>query len=157
MLQGVKPASLAKVVDPEVKQFIEKCLVPAPMRLSAIELLDDPFLATENLRDLDRGPLETPKFIPKSVDSSQPECRPMDIDSNSKNLSIDLCAKLPDETSSVSSLELWRYTENNEFRLNGEKDDNNTISLTLRIRDSCGKLIYDVENFLFFFSFRSVK
>ncbi|GMN31363.1 hypothetical protein TIFTF001_003231 [Ficus carica] len=137
---GVKPASLAKVVDPEVKQFIEKCLVPAPMRLSAIKLLDDPFLATENLRDLDRGPLEIPKFIPKSVDSSQPECRPMDIDSNSKNLSVDSCAKLSDETSSVSSLELWRYTENNEFRLNGEKDNNNTISLTLRIRDSCGRI-----------------
>lgn len=137
---GVKPASLAKVVDPEVKQFIEKCLVPAPMRLSAIELLDDPFLATENLRDLDRGPLEIPKFSPKSVDTSQPECRPMDIDSNSKNLSVDSCAKLADETSSVSSLELWRCTENNEFRLNGEKDDNNTISLTLRIRDSCGRI-----------------
>ncbi|XP_058735661.1 serine/threonine-protein kinase WNK8-like [Vicia villosa] len=39
---GVKPAALAKVNDPEVKQFIEKCLVPASMRLPASELLKDP-------------------------------------------------------------------------------------------------------------------
>lgn len=138
LLQGVKPASLAKVVDPEVKQFIEKCLVPASMRLSAIELLKDPFLATENLRDLDCDPSEIPNVIPKSVDSPQPECRPMDIDSNSKKLSVDSCVKHVNETSSTSVLELWRYTENNEFRLKGGKDDNNTISLTLRIRDPSG-------------------
>ncbi|GMJ14016.1 with no lysine (K) kinase 3 [Hibiscus trionum] len=41
---GIKPASLAKVADPGVKLFIEKCIAKASERLSAKELLRDPFL-----------------------------------------------------------------------------------------------------------------
>ncbi|KAL4566976.1 hypothetical protein LXL04_022546 [Taraxacum kok-saghyz] len=41
---GIKPASLSKVSDPELKSFIEKCLVPATRRSSAGKLLEDPFL-----------------------------------------------------------------------------------------------------------------
>ncbi|KAF9681080.1 hypothetical protein SADUNF_Sadunf06G0188400 [Salix dunnii] len=51
VISGMKPASLDKVKDPQVKQFIEECLVPASLILSAIELLNDPFLATENSKD----------------------------------------------------------------------------------------------------------
>ncbi|GJN36353.1 hypothetical protein PR202_gb25202 [Eleusine coracana subsp. coracana] len=42
--EGEKPGSLAKVDDPQVKFFIEKCIAKAPQRLSAKELLLDPFL-----------------------------------------------------------------------------------------------------------------
>lgn len=42
--QGEKPCSLTKIDDPEVKLFIEKCIAKAPERLSAKELLMDPFL-----------------------------------------------------------------------------------------------------------------
>ncbi|KAG2327933.1 hypothetical protein Bca52824_010661 [Brassica carinata] len=41
---GIKPASLSKVTDPQVKTFIEKCIAKVSERLSAKELLDDPFL-----------------------------------------------------------------------------------------------------------------
>ncbi|PUZ63633.1 hypothetical protein GQ55_3G083600 [Panicum hallii var. hallii] len=41
---GEKPSSLTKIDDPEVKLFIEKCIAKAPERLSAKELLMDPFL-----------------------------------------------------------------------------------------------------------------
>lgn len=41
---GEKPGSLAKIDDPEVKLFIEKCIAKATERLSAKELLMDPFL-----------------------------------------------------------------------------------------------------------------
>ncbi|KAK8982771.1 hypothetical protein V6N11_046681 [Hibiscus sabdariffa] len=41
---GIKPASLAKVSDPGVKLFIEKCIAKVSQRLSAKELLRDPFL-----------------------------------------------------------------------------------------------------------------
>lgn len=44
ILQGEKPGSLAKIEDPEVKFFIEKCITQASERLSAEELLVDPFL-----------------------------------------------------------------------------------------------------------------
>jgi WNK lysine deficient protein kinase len=43
-MQGEKPCSLAKIDDPQVKFFIEKCIAKVPQRLSAKELLMDPFL-----------------------------------------------------------------------------------------------------------------
>ncbi|CAH1429021.1 unnamed protein product [Lactuca virosa] len=45
---GIKPASLSKVKDPEVKSFIEKCIAKQSDRLSAKELLMDPFLRDEH-------------------------------------------------------------------------------------------------------------
>lgn len=42
--QGKKPAALDKVVDPETRAFIEKCLAPASQRLPARALLDEDFL-----------------------------------------------------------------------------------------------------------------
>ncbi|KAH9303217.1 hypothetical protein KI387_014800, partial [Taxus chinensis] len=41
---GKKPACLYKVKDPEVRQFVEKCLATVSRRLPARELLMDPFL-----------------------------------------------------------------------------------------------------------------
>lgn len=40
----MKPASLEKVNDPEVKSLIEKCICNVSDRLSAKDLLMDPFL-----------------------------------------------------------------------------------------------------------------
>ncbi|VVB04763.1 unnamed protein product [Arabis nemorensis] len=45
---GIKPASLASVTDPQVRRFIEKCIAKVSERLSAKELLDDPFLKCYN-------------------------------------------------------------------------------------------------------------
>lgn len=45
---GIKPASLQKVKDPEVKSFIEKCIAKQSDRLSAKDLLMDPFLRDEH-------------------------------------------------------------------------------------------------------------
>ncbi|KAL2923357.1 putative serine/threonine-protein kinase WNK4 [Bienertia sinuspersici] len=43
---GIKPAVLSKVTDLQLRQFIEKCIAPVSERLSAIELLTDPFLVS---------------------------------------------------------------------------------------------------------------
>lgn len=48
----MKPASLAKVKDPGVKKFIEKCIANVSERLSAKELLQDPFLQLDSENDL---------------------------------------------------------------------------------------------------------
>ncbi|PHT46353.1 putative serine/threonine-protein kinase WNK1, partial [Capsicum baccatum] len=44
---GIKPASLAKVKDPRVKTFIEKCIADVSERLPAKKLLTDPFLLSD--------------------------------------------------------------------------------------------------------------
>ena len=49
--QGIKPASLEKVTDPGVKLFIEKCIAKVSERLSAKELLGDPFLQLDEEND----------------------------------------------------------------------------------------------------------
>ncbi|XP_076932013.1 putative serine/threonine-protein kinase WNK9 [Bidens hawaiensis] len=48
VVSGKKPDALYKVKDPEVRQFVEKCLVTVSLRLPAKELLKDPFLQTED-------------------------------------------------------------------------------------------------------------
>ncbi|KAB1202746.1 Serine/threonine-protein kinase WNK1 [Morella rubra] len=59
VISGKKPEALYKVKDPEVRQFVEKCLATVSLRLSARELLDDPFLQTDDyeydLRAVDYG------------------------------------------------------------------------------------------------------
>ncbi|GMJ06287.1 EMF1-Interacting Protein 1, with no lysine (K) kinase 8 [Hibiscus trionum] len=127
---GIKPASLGKVNDSQIKQFIEKCLLPASMRLPAVELLKDPFLLVETPKEVASGPL---------VNLIQAEPHLMEIDPNCKTLLVNSSTRNIKEAPRFSSLELQRFTENNEFRLKGEKNDDSTVSLTLRISDQCGK------------------
>lgn len=134
VISGVKPASLSKVINPQLKQFIEKCLVPASMRLSAMELLEDPFFATE------------------------PEARPMDIDTHycQKLSAAGSCTRSVDvhsNSSNFSVLELQTLTENKELTLRAEKkaDSSNAIYFTLHIADPCdrhGRKKIDFEFYL---------
>ncbi|KAL1329258.1 hypothetical protein HN51_046388 [Arachis hypogaea] len=119
---GIKPASLNKVSDHEIRQFIEKCLVPASERLSAEELLKDPFLQVENGPRLGRS---------RSRLS-------MDIDNEGRQnyASSDAGSNKGGVHSPV--FEVKRTNKNNEFRLTGAKNDDNSISLTLRIADTNG-------------------
>jgi len=128
------------VSDPEVKQFIEKCLVPASMRLPASELLKDPFLATGNTKEIYHDNLPLPNLPSKSMNPPTCEPHPMEIDSNVKQTSPASSVERDKETSQVSSNhDILRKTENNEFRLKGEKNADRTISLTLRIADANGE------------------
>ncbi|XP_048225727.1 serine/threonine-protein kinase WNK1 isoform X2 [Ricinus communis] len=59
VISGRKPDALYKVKDPEVRQFVEKCLATVSLRLSARELLNDPFLQMDdcesNIKSIDYG------------------------------------------------------------------------------------------------------
>ncbi|KAG5579347.1 hypothetical protein H5410_049974 [Solanum commersonii] len=134
---GVKPASLSKVIDAEVKEFIEKCLVAASERLSARDLLKDPFLQFENLEESVDNQIQLPKQSPTSLSLSKPLPQPMDVDfeSNQSTYTDSSCG-----SPSVPGLEFQRCHQNNEFKLMGKKNDANSISLTLRIRDPAGSV-----------------
>ncbi|PUZ77020.1 hypothetical protein GQ55_1G337500 [Panicum hallii var. hallii] len=130
---GVKPAALAKIADPQVKQFIEKCLVPASERSSAKELLQDPFLCHDNKH----GP---------AVAKFSPAPKAADISLASLQMDVDTCESSPASSGKENGyvaphaqvLEFTRTNKNTELKLKGEKLDNNSVSLVLRIADLSG-------------------
>lgn len=138
-MQGIKPASLRKVSDPQIKEFIEKCIVSVSERLSAKELLKDPFLQVENPKEPIRDPLLLPNRSFKAT--SLPKSGPfsMDIDPDYKQLSESTGTEVILSSPESPVLEFQRTTTKNEFRLRGKKNDDNSAALTLRIADLCGK------------------
>ncbi|KAJ0264726.1 Serine/threonine-protein kinase WNK2 [Hirschfeldia incana] len=50
---GKKPEAFYLVKDPEVREFVEKCLATVTSRLTAFELLQDPFLQDDDMRPID--------------------------------------------------------------------------------------------------------
>ena len=123
--------------DSQVREFIEKCLVPASERLSAEELLKYPFLQLENLKDSGRDLLQLPSQTLKAVDKSGPLS--MDIDADYKQVSTSTCSKVINGGPHCPVLEFQRTNKNNEFRLKGMINDNDSVALTLRIADVCGE------------------
>ncbi|RRT56597.1 hypothetical protein B296_00026503 [Ensete ventricosum] len=114
-------------------------------RLPAKELLKDPFLqinsAKEPLPDLVRASNDI-------LNMMNPPSKPlsMDIDSDYKPLPIGTGTENSNLTEVIPALEFQRTNRNNEFRLKGEKKDGNSVSLILRIADTCGRNIH----FLFY-------
>lgn len=132
--QGIKPASLGKVTDPRIKEFILKCLAPASERLPAKELLRDPFFQSEKLKERICLPCQSPK----SVNQSRSGPLSMDIDSDHPQPSL--------RTSTENNggavfpvLEFQRTYKSSVFRLRGEKISDKSISLILRTVDSIGQ------------------
>ncbi|KAL5712636.1 non-specific serine/threonine protein kinase [Ranunculus cassubicifolius] len=146
VISGKKPDSLYKVKDPEVRRFVEKCLVTVSHRLSARELLMDPFLQVDDYRtdlrpveylgELDRmGPLlRQPLNSPFTNDYSNdydfgPETEngwgyyPAEIEHND----IELFTYHEDE-----------HTSNLDISIKGKKREDDSIFLRLRITDKEG-------------------
>ncbi|KAF3645053.1 putative serine/threonine-protein kinase WNK7 [Capsicum annuum] len=134
---GIKPASLSKVMDSEVKTFIEKCLVAASERSSARDLLKDPYLQYEKLKESVDNQIQLPKQCPRSLSLLKPLPHSMDVDLES-NQSINTHSSCG--SPSFRGLEFQTYHHNNEFKLMGMKNDVNSILLTLRIRDPAGSV-----------------
>lgn len=127
----MKPASLCKVNDQSLKDFIEKCLVPASDRLSAKELLKDSFLVPE-------GGLKEEEEEEESSMSSNSNCGPqsMDIDPEyCQSVCTDSCP----ETPNTPILEFERVHQGKEFILKGMQLDGKTIGVALTIFDELGK------------------
>uniref|UniRef100_A0A1S4CT15 non-specific serine/threonine protein kinase n=1 Tax=Nicotiana tabacum TaxID=4097 RepID=A0A1S4CT15_TOBAC len=110
---GIKPASLAKVKDPGVKAFIDKCIAKASDRLPAKELLMDPFL----LSDEDSG------NVGRSLSSNSRHAEMRDDQSDNGKSTKD---PLPEG--------------GRDFTVQGQRKDLNTIFLKLRITDSTGHI-----------------
>lgn len=149
-LKGIKPAALSKVKDPEVKSFIEKCLVPASQRLSAKELLTDPFLQVNGTTK--NRPLPLPDIVLPRVGAFGDRCLmsegPAGVRNKHPSMDFDSDAELPVITSLDNSgggdsyspsIEVRRSKRGNFFLLKGESNDEYSVSLILRIADQSGQ------------------
>ncbi|XP_034683391.1 probable serine/threonine-protein kinase WNK6 [Vitis riparia] len=150
---GIKPAALSKIKDLEVKMFIEKCLVPASQRLSAKELLNDPFFQVDGLTK--NHPLQLPDIVIPKTGAFGDRCLLSEGPTSLQNrpLAMDLDVvdddELPIITSTDNSIdggpyslcvEVQRAKGGNFFLLKGDGNDENSISLILRIADQNGRL-----------------
>lgn len=125
----MKPASLCKVNDQSLKDFIEKCLVPASDRLSAKELLKDSFLVPEGglkEEEEESSMSSNSNYVPQSMDIDPEYC---------KSARTDSCP----ETPKTPILEFERVHQGKDFILKGMQLDGKAIGLALTIFDELGK------------------
>lgn len=132
---GVKPASLAKVSNTEVREFIEKCLVPSSKRMTAKELLNDPFFQSENMKGPILDALKLPKQFVRSIGSLDGGPQSMDVDPDYHH---SVCTDSNNGSPHSPVMEFERMHRSKLFRLRGKKNDDKSISLTLRIADQIG-------------------
>ncbi|KAK4355603.1 hypothetical protein RND71_024574 [Anisodus tanguticus] len=161
---GKKPDSLYKVTDPEVRRFVEKCLATVSHRLSARELLDDPFLRVDDYESSDS---DTPNYLQDSGELDPPTLghRLLNIcDNNSLvNGCLGYLGYEPEDDSYYHQLEyeaneIDLFTDNEEddmenvdISIKGRRREDDGIFLRLRIADKEGRFrnIYfpfDIEN-----------
>ncbi|KAJ8440180.1 hypothetical protein Cgig2_003505 [Carnegiea gigantea] len=149
---GKKPDALYKVKDPEVREFIEKCLATVSSRLSARELLSDPFLRVDDcdndLRLIDcRSELED--FGPLIRQPFLEHCTSDGSYMNSYSNSLDLesykeWGHYPIETD-ISGIELFEHHDDEhspdvDISIKGKRRDDGSIFLRLRISDKEGRI-----------------
>lgn len=150
ILQGIKPVALSKVIDPEIKSFIEKCLVPASQRLSAKDLLMDPFVQVNGSTKSISFPL--PDIVFRKLGATENRCMMSEGPASARNgaISMDLgdTNELPVITvlgnskvdaSCSRSVEIRRLKGGDTFFLKGDGNDENSVSLVLRIADQSGQ------------------
>ncbi|XP_050219275.1 probable serine/threonine-protein kinase WNK9 [Mercurialis annua] len=119
---GRKPDSLYKVNDPEVRLFVEKCLATASSRLSARELLEDPFLQIDDygydLRSLEY--CRYPNDIENELKYNPVVFEPSEID--------------------LFSCQEGDPLENVDITIQGRKREDDDLFLRLRIADEEGRI-----------------
>lgn len=102
----------------------------------------DPFLARDGSKD-------SASLLASTSTASKPphpEHLPMDVDhhhNENKSVSVSSSRKSNNEESYpwCQTIELQRFAEDKEFRLRGERSDDATASMLLRIGDSSGSYL----------------
>ncbi|KAL8105116.1 putative serine/threonine-protein kinase WNK9 isoform X2 [Apium graveolens] len=150
VVSGQKPDALYKVDDPEVRQFIEKCLATVSCRLPAAQLLKDPFLQNDYY-----GSVSTPSDCGYLINTSSTLRQPsFEVQCSSNSLVNDYSSCLgyeprndldyiiPDFNLYESGTLINREDENFEnlgITIKGRKEDDG-IFLKLRMADKKGRI-----------------
>ncbi|KAG8658705.1 hypothetical protein MANES_03G179200v8 [Manihot esculenta] len=144
VISGKKPDALYKVRDPEVRQFVEKCLATASSRLSARELLEDPFLQIDNygydLRSLDHqgDSNETGTLVRQPFYGIKDHAHYLGYDPENK-IEYHKVGYEPCEIDLFSCQE-DEHLENVDITIKGRRREDDGIFLRLRIADEEGRI-----------------
>lgn len=134
---GEKPGSLAKIEDPEVKFFIEKCIAQASQRLSAEELLVDPFLL-----DVDEErifyPVQSNTNTSDAAGSSNPSANYRAASSVGSRGRTGSTGESHPSESYIHGNRNRHAATSRIITVESQRKDLNTIFLKLRIADSTG-------------------
>ncbi|XP_020587016.1 probable serine/threonine-protein kinase WNK9 isoform X2 [Phalaenopsis equestris] len=149
IISGTKPEALYRVMDPEVRRFVEKCLVAASQRLPASELLKDPFLHIDGLHPvLDNGDIVEIGHIFPPLSVTCQRSNGSFINNCFSNLLCDepgLKSRLDyiDDDLEIHSMELFSNHEEEHFgdvdiAIKGRRKEDGGVFLRLRITDRNG-------------------
>ncbi|XP_027353771.1 probable serine/threonine-protein kinase WNK3 isoform X3 [Abrus precatorius] len=98
---GIKPASLAKVTNLDVRAFIEKCIAHVSERLSAKDLLMDPFLQSDH----DRNSYHNQAIGQNAEDNSAETCREFTVEGQRRDINtIFLKLRIADSTGHIRNI-----------------------------------------------------
>lgn len=132
-----------KVKDPKVRQFVEKCLATVSLRLSARELLDDPFLQIDDY-EYDLGPEDVGAFDDLGPLVNHPFS---ELDRSYSNISTEYGYEVdwyshPAEIE-PNGIELFECHDDEpskdvDISIKGKRKDDGSIFLRLRIADKEG-------------------
>ncbi|XP_044478738.1 serine/threonine-protein kinase WNK1-like isoform X2 [Mangifera indica] len=153
VISGKKPDALYKVKDPEVRQFIEKCLATVSHRLSARELLNDPFLQIDDcesdlsLLDYGREVYVVDPFIRQPYLELY-HCNNFFGTGHSNGYGYEAQNELgyPLVEVEPNGIELFEYHDDDDHSTNvdisikGKRRDDDGIFLRLRIADKEGRI-----------------
>ncbi|XP_057501813.1 probable serine/threonine-protein kinase WNK9 [Actinidia eriantha] len=158
VVSGKKPDALYKVKDPEVQEFVEKCLATVSLRLSARELLNDPFLQNDDC-EFDLRPIDSRR----ETDYGDSLLRQpyLDLDYERKSYSNGYSNGVTFESPNgwdwehhsteikQSGIELFEYNNDDEhdehsanpdITIKGKRREDDSIFLRLRISDKEGRI-----------------
>ncbi|XP_027110406.1 probable serine/threonine-protein kinase WNK11 [Coffea arabica] len=156
--KGVKPLALGNVKDPQVKGFIEKCLLPAAQRPSAAQLLKDPFLSSpESLKgDKCESGVRPSAVLPESNNIPQPDSQVSTSNDGSSYNKASTSSKASAAgmitSGPISILESLRSTQQIQLRLRGKRIDQKTVLFNLRVADlhcpvaNCFEFLFDLKS-----------
>ncbi|MED6131639.1 hypothetical protein PIB30_011490 [Stylosanthes scabra] len=145
---GKMPESLYKVNDPEVRQFVEKCLATVSLRLSAKELLEDPFLQLDDygydLKSLQyqRDCYEVAPIIRQSLNGIHSSNTTLMSGSTDNLGGYGPVSELDFETSEIDLFDCEEDDKLAEFdaSIKGRRREDDGIFLRIRIADKEGRV-----------------
>ncbi|KAK4266345.1 hypothetical protein QN277_027285 [Acacia crassicarpa] len=144
VVSGKKPESLFKVKDPEVRQFVEKCLATVSLRVSAKELLKDPFLQIDDYGS-DMRSLRYQGDCYEVTPLYRQPLNGVHSSNNSINEYTDYYSGYGPESELTSEIDLFESDEDDNLAeadtvIKGRRREDDGIFLRLRIADKEGRV-----------------